>query len=167
MFWKVLISFCKKTFTNEREILFNIKNVTNFYRGFVLGPIKFLVFITMVQLQTEYFYVLVFVFVSMILALILYTLSYTIAIRTDDAEKLSSYECGFESFDDARTTFDVRFYLIAILFIVFDLEAVYLFPWAVSLSQRNMEGFWVMVDFLLELGIGFWYAWRVGALEWE
>jgi len=121
----------------------------------------------LVQVQTEYFYILVFIFVALILALVLYSRSYRIAIRTDDAEKLSAYECGFEPYDDARTTFDVRFYLVAILFIIFDLEAAYLFPWAVSLPQMNLEGFWAMIDFLLELTIGFWYAWRVGALEWE
>merc|ERR1712096_164716 len=103
----------------------------------------------------EYFFILVFIFVALLLALVLYSRSYRIAIRTDDAEKLSAYECGFEPYDDARTTFDVRFYLVAILFIIFDLEAAYLFPWAVSLGDIGMFGLWSMMLFLGVLTIGF------------
>ena len=82
-------------------------------------------------------------------------------------EKVSAYECGFEPFDDARRRFDVRFYLVAILFIIFDLEVAFLFPWAVSLSRIGMLGFWSMIGFLAVLTIGFIYEWRRGALEWE
>ncbi len=82
-------------------------------------------------------------------------------------EKVSSYECGFEPFDDARRRFDVRFYLVAILFIIFDLEVAFLFPWAVSLSRIGMLGFWSMIGFLAVLTVGFIYEWRRGALEWE
>merc|ERR1711981_1386170 len=114
----------------------------------------------LVQVQTEYFYILVFIFVALILALVLYSRSYRIAIRTDDAEKLSAYECGFEPYDDARNTFDVRFYLVAILFIIFDLEAAFLYPWAVSLSNITSVGFWSMFDFMFELCIGFVYVWK-------
>ena len=84
-----------------------------------------------------------------------------------DSEKTSPYECGFEAFDDARSRFDVRFYLVAILFIIFDLEVAFLFPWAVSLGKIGMFGFWSMVVFLGILTIGFIYEWRKGALEWE
>ena len=83
------------------------------------------------------------------------------------AEKVSAYECGFEPFDDARRRFDVRFYLVAILFIIFDLEVAFLFPWAVSLSTIGMFGFWSMMAFLAVLTVGFIYEWRQGALDWE
>lgn len=82
-------------------------------------------------------------------------------------EKVSAYECGFDPFDDARARFDIRFYLVAILFIIFDLEVTFLFPWAISLHTIQMTGFWAMVVFLLILTIGFVYEWRKGALEWE
>ena len=84
-----------------------------------------------------------------------------------DAEKLSEYECGFPAFDDSRAQFDVRFYLVAILFIVFDLEAAFLFPWAVSLNFTRWTGWVAMMGFLVELGLGLAYAWKKGALEWE
>ncbi len=83
------------------------------------------------------------------------------------AEKLSAYECGFEPFDDARRRFDVRFYLVCLLFIIFDLEVAFLFPWAVSLSHIGVMGFLTMLAFLAELGVGYIYAWRKGALDWE
>lgn len=115
----------------------------------------------------EYFPVSVAFFVSVALSLILFLLSYFIAIQNPDTEKLSSYECGFDPYEDARNTFDVRFYLVAILFIIFDLEAVFFFPWAVSLSSVTSWGYWSMIDFIIELGLGFLYAWKIGALEWE
>ena len=93
--------------------------------------------------------------------------SLIIARQKPDSEKLSAYECGFEPFEDARIKFDVRFYLVAILFIIFDLEVAFLFPWAVSLGDIGVFGFWSMVVFLGILTIGFVYEWRKGALEWE
>ena len=90
-----------------------------------------------------------------------------IAPTKPDPEKLSAYECGFNAFDDARMKFDVRFYLVAILFIIFDLEVAFLFPWAVSLKETGAFGFWSMVTFLGILTIGFIYEWKKGALEWE
>jgi NADH-quinone oxidoreductase subunit A len=84
-----------------------------------------------------------------------------------DVEKISAYECGFDPYEDARNVFDVRFYLVAILFIIFDLEAVFFFPWCVSLSFLNFEGLWGMVDFVVELLTGYLYAWEAGALDWE
>ena len=105
--------------------------------------------------------------VRFFLSIIIFALSYVLAIQNPDTEKLSSYECGFDPYEDARNTFDVRFYLVAILFIIFDLEAVFFFPWAVSLSHLTSWGFWTMVDFIIELALGFLYAWKIGALEWE
>ena len=93
--------------------------------------------------------------------------SWLIARQRPDAEKLSSYECGFDSFEDARGQFDVRFYLVAILFIIFDLEVAFLFPWAISLGKIGLLGFWSMVAFLGILTVGFVYEWKKGALEWE
>jgi NADH-quinone oxidoreductase subunit A len=84
-----------------------------------------------------------------------------------DTEKTSAYECGFDPYEDARNVFDIRFYLVAILFIIFDLEAVYFFPWCMSLSLLSGDSLWGMVDFIFELGIGLIYAWEVGALEWD
>ena len=109
---------------------------------------------------------LLFIF-SVILAFIIIFLSYSLSNSNPDVEKVSAYECGFDPYEDARNVFDVRFYLVAILFIIFDLEAVYFFPWSVSISFLSLEGFWGMVDFLIELLIGFIYAWEVGALNWE
>ena len=93
--------------------------------------------------------------------------SFIVARQKPDSEKLSAYECGFEAFDDARSQFDVRFYLVAILFIIFDLEVAFLFPWAVALGDIGVFGFWSMILFLGILTVGFIYEWRKGALEWE
>ena len=89
------------------------------------------------------------------------------ARQRPDSEKVSAYECGFEAFDDARSRFDVRFYLVAILFIIFDLEVAFLFPWAVAFENVGLLGFWSMIVFLAVLTIGFIYEWRKGALEWD
>ncbi len=92
---------------------------------------------------------------------------FLVAYKQPDKEKLSPYECGFEPFDDARMKFDVRFYLVAMLFIIFDLEAVFLFPWALTFKEIGDVGFWAMMIFLAELTIGLIYAWKKGALEWD
>ena len=115
----------------------------------------------------SYFPVLVFLVIAGGLSLIMIGAPFLLAKLKPDAEKLSPYECGFEPFDDARGQFDVRFYLVAILFIIFDLEVAFLFPWAVSLSKIGMEGFWAMMAFLGLLTIGFVYEWKKGALDWE
>ena len=117
--------------------------------------------------STEYFPIFVFLLIGLVLSLVIIGLSLLLANQSGDTEKLTAYECGFDPFDDARNQFDVRFYLVAILFIIFDLEASFLFPWAVSLSKLGAMGFWTMMDFLIELTIGFIYAWKIGALEWE
>ena len=93
--------------------------------------------------------------------------SFILAVNNPDTEKLSTYECGFEPFDDARMKFDVRFYLVSILFIISDLEIAFLFPWAVAFQDVSMVGFWSMMVFLSVLTIGFAYEWKKGALEWE
>lgn len=118
-------------------------------------------------LSEEYFFIFIFCIVASILAFIIVTLSYILSIQNPETQKLSTYECGFEPYEDTRQQFDVKFYLIAILFIIFDLEAVYLYPWCISISQLNITGFWAMVDFVIELGVGFVYIWLLGALNWE
>ena len=116
---------------------------------------------------TEYLTILIFFGLSSIISILLFTLSYLIASQKLDQEKVSAYECGFNPFDDARATFDVRFYLVAILFLIFDLEVSFLFPWSLVLKSISTTGFWVMIIFLIILTIGFIYEWYKGALEWE
>jgi NADH-quinone oxidoreductase subunit A len=115
----------------------------------------------------EYFPILTMVLTATVLSAVILGASFVLSVQKPDTEKLSAYECGFDPYEDARNAFDVRFYIVAILFIIFDLEAMFLFPWVVSLAHLNSMGFWVMVDFLIELIIGFIYAWKIGALEWE
>ncbi len=118
-------------------------------------------------LLSEYFPILVFMMVAVGLSAVIVIASYIAAKQRPDHEKVSSYECGFEAFEDTRGRFDVRFYLVAILFIIFDLEVAFLFPWAISLGDIGMLGFWSMMVFLGVLTIGFIYEWKKGALEWE
>lgn len=118
-------------------------------------------------LYEEYFYIFFLIFIAILLSCIILLLSYVLAIQNPETEKLSSYECGFEPYEDARHQFDVKFYLIAILFIVFDIEAMFLYPWCISISQLTITGFWAMIDFVIELGIGFIYIWLIGALNWN
>ena len=115
----------------------------------------------------EYLPILIFIGIAVALAVVIVAASYILAKQRPDSEKVSAYECGFEAFDDARSRFDVRFYLVAILFIIFDLEVAFLFPWAVSLGEIGVFGFWSMMVFLAILTIGFIYEWKKGALEWE
>jgi NADH-quinone oxidoreductase subunit A len=121
----------------------------------------------MTQLALPYLPILIFLGIAVALALVMVGIPFIIAPKRPDAEKLSQYECGFEPFDDARSKFDVRFYLVAILFIIFDLEVAFLFPWAVVLKEIGVFGFWSMMAFLGLLTIGFVYEWKKGALEWE
>jgi len=109
---------------------------------------------------------LLFLIIAIFLALIIAILSYALTSQKPESEKLSSYECGFEPYEDTRNKFDVKFCLVAILFILFDIEVVFLLPWSITLSQLSLLGFWSMVDFLLELGIGFIYVWKLKALDW-
>ncbi len=119
------------------------------------------------MLLSEYLSVLIFFVFALGLSCIILGLSYVVATQNADVEKVSPYECGFSPFNDARSAFDVRFYLVAILFIIFDLEIAFLFPWAISLSEITIFGFWTMLIFLLILTVGFIYEWRKGALDWE
>lgn len=118
-------------------------------------------------LLDEYLPILIFIGIATGLSLAMVLGSMLVARQNPDSEKLSAYECGFEAFDDARQRFDVRFYLVTLLFIIFDLEVAFLFPWAVALGDLGLFGFWSMVVFLGVLTIGFIYEWRKGALEWE
>ncbi len=121
----------------------------------------------MQDLLGTYLPVVVFMGVAALIGLALLIAPFIVAYKNPDVEKLSAYECGFVAFDDARMKFDVRFYLIAILFIIFDLEVAFLFPWAVSFGDLGWYGFWSMMLFLGVLTIGFIYEWRKGALEWD
>ena len=121
----------------------------------------------MEDLLRDYLPILIFMGISAVIGFALLAAPFLIAPAKPDPEKLSAYECGFPAFDDARMKFDVKFYLVAILFIIFDLEVAFLFPWAVALGDIGLFGFWSMVIFLGILTIGFIYEWKKGALEWE
>ena len=116
---------------------------------------------------SEYLSIILFLFISLGLSIGFIAINYIASPKNPDPEKLSAYECGFEAFDDSRMEFDVRFYLVAILFIIFDLEIAFLFPWAITLGNTGVFGFWSMMIFLAVLTIGFIYEWKKGALEWE
>ena len=118
-------------------------------------------------LLREYLPILIFLGLAIALGLVLLLAAAVVAISNPDAEKISAYECGFNAFDDARMKFDVRFYLVSILFIIFDLEVAFLFPWAVAFPHIGPFGFWSMMVFLAVLTIGFAYEWKKGALEWD
>jgi NADH-quinone oxidoreductase subunit A len=119
------------------------------------------------SLLSEYVPILIFFALALGLAILMMLAALVAGRQNPDPAKISPYECGFDAFDDARSRFDVRFYLVAILFIIFDLEVAFLFPWAVSLGNIGLFGFWSMVVFLAILTVGFVYEWRKGALEWE
>lgn len=121
----------------------------------------------MEALLSEYFPILVFLAIAIALSIVFVGAAWLVAKQNPDPEKLTAYECGFDAFIDSRHKFDVRFYLVAILFIIFDLEVAFLFPWSVALGEIGLYGFWSMVIFLGILTIGFIYEWRKGALEWE
>ena len=116
---------------------------------------------------TDYLSIIIFLFIASLLSIGFVLINFLAAPNNPDPEKLSAYECGFEAFDDSRMEFDVRFYLVAILFIIFDLEIAFLFPWAITLGNTGVFGFWSMMIFLAVLTIGFIYEWKKGALEWE
>ena len=115
----------------------------------------------------DYLSIIFFLVIALGLSLSFIVLNFIFSPKKPDPEKLSAYECGFEAFDDSRMEFDVRFYLVAILFIIFDLEIAFLFPWAISLGSLGALGFWSMMIFLGILTVGFIYEWKKGALEWE
>ena len=120
----------------------------------------------MEEMLREYLPILIFLALAIGLGLVLMLSAVILAVRNPNPEKISAYECGFNAFDDARMKFDVRFYLVSILFIIFDLEIAFLFPWAVALQDLSDLGFWSMMVFLVVLTVGFAYEWKKGALEW-
>lgn len=117
----------------------------------------------------QYIYLEIFFFLifSLFLSIFIFGLSFLLIKQNDDLEKLTAYECGFNPYNDARKIFDVKFYLVAILFIIFDLEAIFVFPWLLTLDINFFFGFWSMIDFFIELIIGFFYIWFSNALEWN
>ena len=115
----------------------------------------------------DYFPIILFLVISLGLSIGFVVLNFILSPKKPDPEKLSAYECGFEVFDDSRMEFDVRFYLVAILFIIFDLEIAFLFPWSISLGKIGFLGFFSMMIFLFILTVGFVYEWKKGALDWE
>ena len=121
----------------------------------------------MTELLQTYLPLVIFIGVAFVISTVLLVVPFVIAPNKPDPEKVSAYECGFDAFDDARMKFDVRFYLVAILFIIFDLEVTFLFPWAVAFRRIGHFGFWSMMVFLGVLTVGFIYEWRKGALEWN
>ena len=116
---------------------------------------------------TDYLSIIIFLFIALLISIGFILINFISSPSNPDPEKLSAYECGFDAFDDSRMEFDVRFYLVAILFIIFDLEIAFLFPWAITLGKTGIFGFWSMMVFLGVLTIGFIYEWKKGALEWE
>jgi NADH-quinone oxidoreductase subunit A len=115
----------------------------------------------------DYLAIFLMLLIAIALTVVILGLSYLLSIQNPDSEKLSAYECGFEPYEDSRHIFDVRFCVVAILFVIFDIEMLFLLPWCISVSKLSLLGFWSMIDFLFELGIGFFYVWYVNALEWE
>lgn len=128
---------------------------------------KFMFFLDNSLIKKEYLILLIFLILAIILTLIIIGASYFLVKQNPEIEKLSAYECGFEPYEDSRQTFEVRFCVIAILFIIFDIEIMFLIPWCVSIAKLDLLGFWSMIDFLIELGIGFFYVWYVKALDWQ
>ena len=120
----------------------------------------------MIFIQT-YKFLLSFIGILFFLGAIIFFLSYYLNYQNPDNEKISIYECGFEPYEDARNTFDVRFYLVALLFIIFDLETLFIFPWPYAEYAWDKQSLWVLIDFLFELLIGYYYAWSIGAFEWN
>src|ERR1700691_959178 len=123
--------------------------------------------VVMNDLLGQYLPLVIFIGIATVLGLALLIAPFIVAFQQPDPEKLSAYECGFNAFDDARMKFDVRYYLVAILFIIFDLEVSFLFPWAIAFGQLGAFGFWSMMVFLGVLTVGFIYEWKKGALEWD
>jgi len=117
--------------------------------------------------KTEYLILFIYFLIALLLAFLIFLFSYLLALQKPNLEKLSAYECGFEPYGNSRTQFELRFYLIAILFLIFDLETVFLFPFALNLSKLDLLGFWSVFDFVIELLISFFYVWYIGALNWD
>lgn len=128
---------------------------------------KIMFFLDNSLIKKEYLILLIFLLFAIVLTIIIVGASYFLVKQNPEVEKLSAYECGFEPYEDSRHTFEVRFCVIAILFIIFDIEIMFLIPWCISIAKLDLLGFWAMIDFLIELGIGFFYVWYVKALDWH
>lgn len=115
----------------------------------------------------EYFNLFILLIISSILAIILIVVSYGLILEDPNSEKLSTYECGYEPYDNSRHIFNIKFFLIAIFFVIFDIEILFLIPWCVSISKLNLLGFWSIIDFIFELGVGFFYVWYTNSLNWQ
>ena len=129
------------------------------------NSIEIMLFLDNSLVKKEYATLLLFLVIAILLAVLIIGASYFLARQNPESEKLSAYECGFEPYEDTRHTFDIRFCVIAILFIIFDIEIMFLIPWCVSVSKLDLLGFWSMIDFLIELCLGFFYVWYVRALD--
>jgi NADH-quinone oxidoreductase subunit A len=119
------------------------------------------------SIKKAYFDIFIFLCFATFLALLIAFLSYVLTAQNPETEKLSTYECGFEPYEDTRNKFNVRFYIIAILFILFDIEIIFLMSWCISISKLSLLGYWSIIEFLIELSIGFIYAWSIGLIEWN
>jgi NADH-quinone oxidoreductase subunit A len=137
----------------------------NTYQMFLNNEV--LLFLETSLVKREYLIIVIYLIFAVILTVLIISASYFLAKQNPDSEKLSAYECGFEPYEDARHSFDVKFCVIAILFIIFDIEIMFLMPWCVSISKLDLLGFWSMIDFLIELGVGFFYVWYTKALDWN
>ena len=115
----------------------------------------------------DYFNLFILLLVSSVLSAVLILVSYVLVLESPDSEKLSTYECGYEPYDNSRHIFNIRFFLVAIIFIIFDIEILFLIPWCTSIAKLNLLGFWSVIDFIFELGIGFFYIWYANSLEWK
>ena len=118
-------------------------------------------------IKKEYYMLLLFLIIAILITVLIIGASYSLVIQNPETEKLSAYECGFEPYEDTRHTFDIKYCVIAILFIIFDIELMFLIPWCVSLAKLDLLSFWSMIDFIFELGVGFFYVWYVKALDWD
>ena len=143
------INFFIKSFINSNNYFYQLNQIKNS------------------SIKEEYLGILIYVLFAIFLSFLIVILSYFLVTQRPETEKLSTYECGFDPYEDSRNRFHIRFYVVAILFILFDIEIIFFLPWCVSVSQLNLLGFWSMIEFLLELGIGFIYVWSVGAIEWD
>lgn len=129
--------------------------------------IKIMLLLDNSLIKKEYLTLLIFLLFAIFLTVLIIGASYFLARQNPELEKLSAYECGFEPYEDTRHTFDIKFCVVAILFIIFDIEIMFLIPWCISISKLDLLGFWSMIDFLIELGVGFFYVWYVKALDWD
>ena len=133
----------------------------------MINQTNLMLFLDNSLVKKEYLVLLIFLIFATLLTVLIIGASYFLAKQNPESEKLSAYECGFEPYEDSRHIFDIKFCLIAILFIIFDIEIMFLIPWCISISKLDLLGFWSMIDFLIELGIGFFYVWYVKALDWN